>query len=264
MISALLAMLSIIITTYFSFFESKVIFSAPNKQFKVQSNENQKYFYSVSIYTFVLFFVSFFSVFLFLFLLAFSLQRQRMGHIVSLFFKQFPAPHFSDGRTKKRLTAEKEAEEEEEDDDEALQLYNCKCFEFFSCVRQFYSQLVQAAVQIFAKSSAQWQSGLSFCCCCSSFCFVFYFGFGPLGANWVSTRRRRWTNRQTDKQRGRERDNETDRQRHSQSVSSSGSQRRNEKRDEASSKILNNRCNDLSISLSVCLFICLFLYVGRL
>lgn len=167
-----------------------------------------------------------------------------MGHIVSLFFKQFPAPHFSDGRTKKRLTEEKEAEEEEEDD-EALQLYNCKCFEFFSCVRQFYSQLVQAAVQIFAQSSAQWQSGLSFCRCCSSFCFVFYFGFGPLGANWVSTRRRRWTNRQTE----RERDKETDRQRHSQSVSSSGSQRRNEKRDEASSKILNNRCNDLSIYL---------------
>lgn len=120
--------------------------------------------------------------FLFLFLLAFSLQRQRMGHIVSLFFKQFPAPHFSDGRTKKRLAEEKEAAEEE-DNDEALQLYNCKCFEFFSCVRQFYSQLVQAAVQIFAQSSAQWQSGLSFCRCCSSFCFVFYFGFGPLGAN---------------------------------------------------------------------------------
>lgn len=73
------------------------------------------------------------------------------------FFKQFPAPHFSDGRTKKRLTEQKEAEAEEEDKDEALQLYNCKCFEFFSCVRQFHSQLVQAAVQIFAQSSAQWQ-----------------------------------------------------------------------------------------------------------
>lgn len=147
----------------------------------MQSNENQRYFYSVSIYTFVLFFVSvFFSV---SFFAGIFIATAAHGAYCFSFFKQFPAPHFSDGRTKKRLAEEKEAEEEEEDDDEALQLYNCKCFEFFSCVRQFYSQLVQAAVQIFAQSSAQWQSGLSFCRCCSSFCFVFYFGFGPLGAN---------------------------------------------------------------------------------
>lgn len=183
--------------------------------------------------------------FLFLFFAGIFIATAAHGAYCFSFFEQFPAPHFSDGRTKKRLAEEKEAAEEE-DNDEALQLYNCECFEFFSCVRQFYSQLVQAAVQIFAQSSAQWQSGLSFCRCCRcSFCFVFYFGFGPLGANWVSTRRRRWTNRQT----AIERDKETDRQRHSQSVSSSGSQRRNEKRDEASSKILNNRCNDLSIYL---------------
>lgn len=125
----------------------------------MHSNENQKYFYSVSIYTFVLFFVSFFSV---SFFAGIFIATAAHGAYCFSFFKQFPAPHFSDGRTKKRLAEEKEAEEEEYEEDEALQLYNCECFEFFSCVRQFYSQLMQAAVQIFAQSSAQWQSGRSF------------------------------------------------------------------------------------------------------